>query len=545
MTLKPDGKLSDTPEARTYASFLEAFAEMERSIIKERTERGRIIHAEKRLPSAGRGGPPFGYQWKDTTHTTFVETEQEAETLRWMFAQIDENEQASARWLAGELNRRGIPTRAGNRWTSATVVEKLRNPIYCGQGRMLRWKSEWMDVPDKLTGEVFKVWHVSKRPISETFPISQDAVPILVVQALFERVQQKIDARRWFVVRLGRSDSPHKPKDTLLHGGLVRCASCGRAMVRYWQTQAKMHRDDPLPYYRCNRNGSDPSHSCTTHSIPARAVDQLVLHLIAFALTDPVKVLELADASERYYTAALDMNEQTANQIAALQNRLGELDDERTYHRRVLAALDSKIDAKEVEERQAKLAKIASEQAQIEGQLTALKPQQTRAAERAALLKALTMHKRFLISFERGTITPQGDAVLPDSLPISIAARLTGSSSPGEQYNDYRRQHGMGVLPVEIAEETVEAILENEGRGDLPTYEALEELLRNAPIDAVRKLLWDMGVVVKVSRPSNGRYGRTPVAKRVVVEIFGDGNGEALRLCADEGNGSSFQQYQR
>ena len=89
------------------------------------------------------------------------------------------------------------------------------------------------------------------------------------------------------------------------------------------------------------------------------------------------------------------------------------------------------------------------------------------------------------------------EAVLPGSLPASIAVRLAGSPSPGEQYNDYRRQYGMGTLPAEIAEETIEAILETEGRGDVPTCEALEETLRNAPIDAVRKLLWDMGVVVR------------------------------------------------
>ncbi len=511
---EPDGKLPDTPEKRRYMALMEEFTEMERDVIRERTERGRIAHLEKRLPSAGRGGPPYGYQWKDTTHTAFLAQPQEAETLRWMFTQIDENEQASARWLSGELNRKGILTRGGKRWTSATVLEKLRNPIYCGHGRLLRWKVEWIDKQDDQTGEVYKVRHVQKRPISETRPISQDAVPVLIDPTLFERVQQKIDARRWFVGRLERPNSCHKAEDTLLHGGIVRCAHCGRALTRYWRARTKARAHDTIPYYRCNRNSSDPSHPCAVHNIPARDVDRLALHYIAFALTDPVKVVELADASDHYYTAALDTSEQTANQIAALQNRLSELDNERSHHRRVLAVMDPKMDAKEIEERQAKLARVADEEAQIEQQLSSLKPQQTRVAERAALLKALSSHKRFLINFERGTVMPQGEPTLPATLDSDLAYRLVGRSNPNSN-----------------------------GQQDIPTSLVLEEMLQNAPKETVRKLLRDMGVVVKVSRPDGRRYGRTPTIKRVVVEIFGDGIGAGLRIGPDEGNEPSFQQH--
>ena len=39
------------------------------------------------------------------------------------------------------LKARGIKTREGHDWTSATISAKLRNPLCCGRGRLLKWQN--------------------------------------------------------------------------------------------------------------------------------------------------------------------------------------------------------------------------------------------------------------------------------------------------------------------------------------------------------------------------------------------------------------------
>ena len=85
---------------------------------------------------------------------------------------------------------------------------------------------------------------------------------------------------------------------TLLDGGYARCAECGGKMTRYWDRRGK------CPYYKCARRSGTPLHPCRAHQIRAGAVDDLALRLLADVLTDPERILELADAAEQQYATA-------------------------------------------------------------------------------------------------------------------------------------------------------------------------------------------------------------------------------------------------
>ncbi len=100
------------------------------------------------------------------------------------------------------LNEEGIPTRNGGRWLKNTVHGMLTNESYAGT----------------------LVW--GKRTKSKAPPVRvEGAVPAIVSQAEFERVQQLLKERAPKVVHPRRASSPY------LLSGLVKCESCGRSLT--------------------------------------------------------------------------------------------------------------------------------------------------------------------------------------------------------------------------------------------------------------------------------------------------------------------------
>src|SRR5690348_3190623 len=230
--LLPNGKLPDTREGRMYLSMAEEFGEMEAERIRERTEPGLARRRAAGLPGSGSAGPPYGYKWRpkgegQRSYTAYDEDKSKADILRDLYRRVDTDERASLRRLAQELDGRGIPTPSGRgKWTATTIDRMLRNPIYCGRGRLLRWKT-WYE-PEQ-NDETHRVKDQPKRTdrlrdkkawAEETLPFAPGAVPVLVEPELWERVVRKLDERKRFAGKLGRAGSPHGEMDTLLHHGL-------------------------------------------------------------------------------------------------------------------------------------------------------------------------------------------------------------------------------------------------------------------------------------------------------------------------------------
>ena len=132
-SLGADGKLDDTPMAKLYGRVMQVFGEMERDKIFARTMRGRMRRAERGVPTGGRGGAPFGFSFVgEPPYQTWERNEQEAALLLWMCDALMSGEEASARSMARTLKARGIKTREGHDWTSATISAKLRTRSTAG-----------------------------------------------------------------------------------------------------------------------------------------------------------------------------------------------------------------------------------------------------------------------------------------------------------------------------------------------------------------------------------------------------------------------------
>ncbi|HOB39252.1 MAG TPA: recombinase family protein [Methanomassiliicoccaceae archaeon] len=117
----------DTSSAmgRFVVDIIQRLAQLESEQIGERTYSGMAQKAE----SGGMLGlfPPFGYRVKDKE---LVVVEEEAEVVRDLYRRYCAGETMAD--LAESLNKHGIRTRKGNRWTLYSVRHILHNPIYAG-----------------------------------------------------------------------------------------------------------------------------------------------------------------------------------------------------------------------------------------------------------------------------------------------------------------------------------------------------------------------------------------------------------------------------
>lgn len=519
--LEPDGKLPDTLESRLIGPVLEAYGELNREKIVENTTRGRDKRAALGVPTGGSDGPPFGFRKavKGSDPTTYwAEEEREATLLREMFVWLDERLPSgrpgeSVRGLLRALNARGERTRRGKPWSEKTLMEKLRNPLYCGRGRLYRWQVVHINQTNEATGESYDYAVLRKRDPNATLPIAPGMLPTLIDPELFDRVQRKLDQTKHTAGRVGRSLANHPIEATLLTGGFVLCARCGGAMTRLWRGDLTSQ-----VYYRCVGRTDDPYLPCATHAIPAAAVDRLTLRLLAEALTDPEQILALADANHQRLTDTTLVVEVATSHLEAMRARMAELDAEATKLTNAITALSQVAGMEEtVGELRAKLAALAPERERAEAAHTRALPSRERAAERAALLRQLFTERDFVFDFATGKSWEQGEphVTLPATLTLAQAAALL--NMPEEKLARI-------ATPVWIVEDPdhpdaaeVTFVVDRD--------EVVYLMLRRMPYEQLRQLLYDLQVTVRVSHPRSkaerATRGQTPVAERVAVEVGG------------------------
>jgi DNA invertase Pin-like site-specific DNA recombinase len=503
--LKPDGKIPNTDEAMMLSTIMEAYGAINRKKIVDNTERGRLHRASLGLPIGGSAGSPYGFRKAQPgdKYSYWAEEPSEAAILREMFERVATDENAGGRSLAVDLNSRGILTRGGKTWTGNSVLQKLRNPLYCGRGRLQHHRVVWEQQTYEATGETYVVRKLIARAPDEEgayLPIKADALPVLIEPELFDRAQQMLDTHQRFHGKGARASSSYPVDATLLDGGFVRCAHCGNALVRRWRKDSPGVREHPVPYYWCATKRHEPANPCKIHIIPARAVDELVLKLLAFALTDPEQVAALADANAQRRAKAVAAVEITTAKLTGYRERLAQLASDRQRQVKKLALSDpnNEDDAEDIARYRERLARIDAEQAEIEAAMALLTPAQARASERAAFLRNLELGRQ---RFTEHADIP-GLHYPYREMSVAQAASLIGMPEDHVQAQ-------FGAQPAE------------DGTNIIPSINVVYWLLRRTPRDQVRKVLRDVGAIVEISRPrppaERAEYGLTPIAERVAL----------------------------
>jgi site-specific DNA recombinase len=528
-SLGANGKLDDTPMGKVYGSVMQVFGEIERDKIYARTMRGRMRRAERGVPSGGRAGAPFGFRYAgQPPFQTWKRDEQEAALLLGMCEALLSGEEASARSLARTLKARGIKTREGNEWTSATISHVLRNPIYCGRGRLLRWQTEWKQVTDDASGEIFDMRGRGRRAEDESLPIAPNAVPILIPPALFDAVQAKLDHNRTYAG--GPTPREALPDGfTLLHHGLVVCARCGLPMARHRRALA----GGVVGYYMCSARLRSAEHDCPVHSINAPQVDDLTLRVVATALADPERTVALADAASARLEQAQTRLAVVESRLGAARERLRDLDAERSRYEKILALLSAATDGPMIAEYRSRLVALDAERDTLRARSEAMTPQRVRAEAGVALLAAL--HEG------RMATRVEHDGRTYDLASITRADLLAMTGGAPEQIAAIK-----GALAAEIAAEgdELDAMAFDEWFSAEPMEQSdIAYLLLSvfmAPAER-RRLLRTLEVKVSVSPPwrkeERAARGMTPYWTRVRVEmgdlILWDGAEAQAKLGAE------------
>jgi hypothetical protein len=247
---------------------------------------------------------------------------------------------------------------------------------------------------------------------------------------------------------------------------------------------------------------------------------------------DPEKMLQLADASGVQYTLALEDIERNAGRLADLKKRSGELEALRKVYQKNQASLEQIGDREMAQMYSGRLEQVASELAEIDQEIQAIGPRQSRAAERAAFLENLRSIRSVTVDFGKGEIVAREfKPGLKRTLGTDIALRLLGV----EQLNQYRESQGQPPLPADwtVNVKEVEEMMTTD-QWEVPTPEVLVQLMRKAPHAEVRKLLRELGVKVLVSRPRGKSEGYTPISERVTVELFSSSQQAVLTLRASD-----------
>jgi site-specific DNA recombinase len=229
------------PMARLQGSMLACFAELERTMTRERIADTRTALRARGLRSAGR--VPFGYT---AERKQLVIHTDEALVVREIFVLAARGVLPAQ--IALDLNARPLAARGGKpgEWQARTILRLLRNPVYLGK------------LPDGSPG----------------------AHPALIEPDLAAKAIASIDERR---TRQPAARPGHGRRDPFLLRGLLICSRCGRAMTT--SSSGKIHwpsRQEspwgvraPSAYYRC-RGAS----SCAGSQQSAPEIERYVLDVV-------------------------------------------------------------------------------------------------------------------------------------------------------------------------------------------------------------------------------------------------------------------------
>lgn len=231
-----------------YVDFELFMARREYKAISRRIMRGRIA-------SAGEGHfigsvPPFGYDKVklEKGRGFTLKPNAESETVRLIFAFCAGG--LGRRSIARRLDDMGFPPRSGGKWSSASISDILRNPVYCGK---IRWQFRREERASQ-NGVVTR-----RRSRNPDCIMAEGLHPAIISESEFERVQQIMSSRR----------EPPKTRSAELRNplsGLVYCGICGAMMTRLG-TGAR-NRSDIL---RC------PTRSCPNVSSKLSLVEDALI----------------------------------------------------------------------------------------------------------------------------------------------------------------------------------------------------------------------------------------------------------------------------
>jgi len=170
---------------------------------------------------------PYGYQRKKLPGKgyTLEPHPDEAPVVKLIFELYTEKKMGTTS-IADYLNSLGIPSRKGTGWSTPTIRDILRNPVYAGY---VRWG--WRRAIKKRDGAI-------SRPKQREYTLIKGLHPPLIDEATFQLAQEIMDDNSRPPVQVANITNPL--------AGLIRCGLCG----------------GPITYRPYNRSNIAPQLMC-------------------------------------------------------------------------------------------------------------------------------------------------------------------------------------------------------------------------------------------------------------------------------------------
>lgn len=266
---------------------------------------------------------PFGYQKDEKDHNHLVIDEVTAPVVELIFSIAEEgvglhticNRLRKAKvmkpsFYKKELFERFMDEEKMYDWDTAYVSQILHNPVYAGN----------LTVADKPT----KTMRSKKRqyiPYAEREIIYGTHEPI-IEQNRWNNVQKILQSRPPVI---GESSSGY---DNIFRG-IIKCADCGSAMLAKVEQKRKRNNVIDKTFYCCTKYRKFGKEGCSSHTIEARTVHEVVLADIqkhaGQALTDrKAMVTEIAERLNLQLSAD---REQQKKELRQCKQRVSEIEN--------------------------------------------------------------------------------------------------------------------------------------------------------------------------------------------------------------------------
>jgi site-specific DNA recombinase len=276
--------INDSPDDQLLLQIQGAIAEYERAKMLERCRRGRLHRARQGKLAPPR--TPYGYAYAARKYGGDGKIrihEEEAAMVRQVFAWFAE-EGATVYRVVCKLSRSTWRPRRGKSWSSTAVLGMLHCEWYVGRAYYGRYAYRTQERTRATEGVELRTTKTvrTQKPRSEWITV---AVPRIIDDALFARVQERIQENRRFSKRFLQR------KNVYLLRGLLKCGLCGYAFAGFTQTLRSKH-EGPVkqPYYTCSRRAPSAikgaGEPCTNDRLMGAGVEEIVWTTVRDLLLD-------------------------------------------------------------------------------------------------------------------------------------------------------------------------------------------------------------------------------------------------------------------
>jgi len=221
------------------------------------------------LALAGADGKPIVKGSSEKCCTLIWGDPKERKTVRWIFDQFV-NHKRAMNWIAGELNRKGVPGPRGGKWYRATIKEMLDRRAYRGDFSFNEQRSgQFYQIDDNR--EVVEANGTTQRKAKDKGVIvTEGRYKPLIDPATFDKAQKRLEV-------VGKNRRRRKRQGYPLTG-ILFCARCNKPL---YGCKPNSHA-----VYRCSSNGNEGSDACGYYQVREADILPFVLRLLGEEIAD-------------------------------------------------------------------------------------------------------------------------------------------------------------------------------------------------------------------------------------------------------------------